>query len=368
MSLQQEEHGPMLKPSSAKVTDRSKEVSVPDEVKASPNQLNVSVVEEDRRELPADNNSASPIVVKELRNRNIVINQRFRKRKNTKGKQEAKKVRNVTEKPVEGSELDTNWSNEYCHQEYIEFLLHMESSLVHNDQMLSKHPDIDEEKRMKVIVWIKAIIQRFRHSDEIYHLTISIFNRYLGNSKDCKLDNIQGYCFSAFKIAVHHVNTFNESYTSSHIYAHDVKPWEYPYLLKIQKATEGASSKECGVKFERQILGAIQWRIDVPNELTFFTEILNLLTVQHELRWELETRIRNTLKSEKIHSIRIAKFKPSVKVMAILNTVIDQMIDEGNDDPELLNLQKRLNQMIEDFDILNTFHFLCQHFKNIFTN
>ena len=49
---------------------------------------------------------------------------------------------------------------------------------------------------------------------------------------------VQGYCFSAFKIAVHHVNTFNENYTSSDIYAHDVKPWEYPYLLKIQKATE----------------------------------------------------------------------------------------------------------------------------------
>ena len=99
------------------------------------------------------------------------------------------------------------------------------------------------------------------------------------------------------------------------------------------------------MKFERQILEAIQWvsifdlvmlhdlmvnssfqRIDVPNELTFFTEILNLLTVQNELRWELETRIRNNLKSEKIHSIRIAKFKSSVKVMAILNTTIDQMV------------------------------------------
>ena len=67
-------------------------------------------------------------------------------------------------------------------------------------------------------------------------------------------------------------------------------------------------------------------RIDVPNELTFFTEILNLLTVQNELRWELETRIRNNLKSEKIHSIRIAKFKSSVKVMAILDTTIDQMV------------------------------------------
>ena len=67
-------------------------------------------------------------------------------------------------------------------------------------------------------------------------------------------------------------------------------------------------------------------RIDVPNELTFFTEILNVLTVQNELRWELENRIRNYLKSEKIHSIRIAKYKPSVKVMAILNTVIDQMV------------------------------------------
>ena len=82
MSLQQE-HGPMLKPSSAEIT--SKEGSSSE--KACPNQLNISVVEDDRRELPADNNSASPILVKELRNRNIVINQRFRKRKNTKGKQ-----------------------------------------------------------------------------------------------------------------------------------------------------------------------------------------------------------------------------------------------------------------------------------------
>ena len=52
----------------------------------------------------------------------------------------------MTEKPVEGNELDRNWSNEYCHQEYIKFLLHMESSLEHNDTMLSKHPDIDEGK------------------------------------------------------------------------------------------------------------------------------------------------------------------------------------------------------------------------------
>ena len=160
MSLQKE-HGPMLKPSSAEVT--SKQVSSSEKVQASPNQLNVSVVEDDRRDLPVDNNSASPILVKELRTRNIVINQRFRKRKNTKGKQvnrllhvtndngifkEAKKVRNVTEEPVEGNELDTNWSNEYCHQEYIKFLLHMESSLEHNDQMLSKHPDIDEGKAL----------------------------------------------------------------------------------------------------------------------------------------------------------------------------------------------------------------------------
>ena len=84
MSLHQE-HGPMLKPSSAEIT--SKEGSSSEKVQASPNQLNISVVEDDRRELPADNNSASPILVKELRNRNIVINQRFRKRKNTKGKQ-----------------------------------------------------------------------------------------------------------------------------------------------------------------------------------------------------------------------------------------------------------------------------------------
>ena len=84
MSLEQE-HGPMLKPSSAEIA--SKEVSSSETVLASPNQLNVSVVEDDRRELPAGNNSASPILVKELRNRNIVINQRFRKRKNTKGKQ-----------------------------------------------------------------------------------------------------------------------------------------------------------------------------------------------------------------------------------------------------------------------------------------
>ena len=54
----------------------------------------------------------------------------------------------MTEKPVEGNELDTNWSNEYCHQEYIKFLLHMESSLEHNDTMLSKHPDIDEGKTL----------------------------------------------------------------------------------------------------------------------------------------------------------------------------------------------------------------------------
>ena len=84
MSLQKE-HGPMLKPSSAEVT--SKQVSSSEKVQASPNQLNVSVVEDDRRDLPVDNNSASPILVKELRTRNIVINQRFRKRKNTKGKQ-----------------------------------------------------------------------------------------------------------------------------------------------------------------------------------------------------------------------------------------------------------------------------------------
>lgn len=84
MSLQKE-HGPMLKPSSAEVT--SKQVSSSEKVQASPNQLNVSVVEDDRRDLPGDNNSASPILAKELRTRNIVINQRFRKRKNTKGKQ-----------------------------------------------------------------------------------------------------------------------------------------------------------------------------------------------------------------------------------------------------------------------------------------
>ena len=52
----------------------------------------------------------------------------------------------MTEKPVEANELDTNWSNEYCHQEYIKFLLHMESSLEYNDQMLNKHPGIDEGK------------------------------------------------------------------------------------------------------------------------------------------------------------------------------------------------------------------------------
>ena len=64
----------------------------------------------------------------------------------------------------------------------------------------------------------------------------------------------------------------------------------------------------------------------MPNELTFFNEILNILTVHTELRWELETRIRNHLKCEKIHSIKIANFNSSVKVMAILNTVIDQMV------------------------------------------
>ena len=91
MSLPQE-HGPMLKPSPAEGTDapeRLDEVpkNSPDKVQPSPNHHDVSVTEDDRRELPANHNSASPILVKELRNRNIVINQRFRKRKNTKGKQ-----------------------------------------------------------------------------------------------------------------------------------------------------------------------------------------------------------------------------------------------------------------------------------------
>ena len=94
MSLEQE-HGPMLKPSSTEIT--SKEVSGSETVPASPNQHNVSVVEDDRRELPADNNSASPILVKELRNRNIVINQRFRKRKNTKGKQVNRLLTSLTQ-------------------------------------------------------------------------------------------------------------------------------------------------------------------------------------------------------------------------------------------------------------------------------
>ena len=98
MSLPQE-HGPMLKPSPAEdPTDgpeRQEEVprNSPDKVQPSPNHHDVSVTEDDRRELPANHNSASPILVKELRNRNIVINQRFRKRKNTKGKQVISLVR-----------------------------------------------------------------------------------------------------------------------------------------------------------------------------------------------------------------------------------------------------------------------------------
>ena len=98
MSLPQE-HGPMLKPSPAEgPTDgpeRQEEVprNSPDKVQPSPNHHDVSVTEDDRRELPANHNSASPILVKELRNRNIVINQRFRKRKNTKGKQVISSVR-----------------------------------------------------------------------------------------------------------------------------------------------------------------------------------------------------------------------------------------------------------------------------------
>lgn len=91
MSLQQE-HGPMLKPSPAEGTDgpdRLEEVprNGPEKAQSSPNHLDVSVTEDDRKELPADHHSTSPILVKELRNRNIVMNQRFRKRKNTKGKQ-----------------------------------------------------------------------------------------------------------------------------------------------------------------------------------------------------------------------------------------------------------------------------------------
>ena len=64
----------------------------------------------------------------------------------------------------------------------------------------------------------------------------------------------------------------------------------------------------------------------MPDELTFFTEILNLLSVQNELRWEIETQIRHYLKTEMIQSIQIAKFKSSAKVMAIFSNVIDRLV------------------------------------------
>ena len=73
----------------------------------------------------------------------------------------------MTEKPVEANELDTNWSNEYCHQEYIKFLLHMESSLEYNDQMLNKHPGIDEGK---ALVFSAHLI--FRTHNEVENLSL----------------------------------------------------------------------------------------------------------------------------------------------------------------------------------------------------
>ena len=59
------------------------------QIQSANNHLDASLTEDDRREVQSDRelHHESPLLVKELRSRNILINPRFRKRKNTKGKQ-----------------------------------------------------------------------------------------------------------------------------------------------------------------------------------------------------------------------------------------------------------------------------------------
>ena len=66
--------------------------------------------------------------------------------------------------------------------------------------------------------------------------------------------NVQGYCFAAFKIALRHVNTFNQECNYGYIFRPDVSSTEYPYLLETETATDVSRTdiKPIGIKLTRE--------------------------------------------------------------------------------------------------------------------
>jgi len=323
--------------------------------------LNTSITEKERRVEEITRERASPpldeVLVKELRSRRVFYK---RERTHTRGCIQAKKVRN-NKIDDNGNGLDKHWQEEYDIKVHLEFLLDLQVTIPAS--FLEKHREIDEQKRNKVIHWINNICSRFVCYDEIFHLTLSIFDRFLAASKvPCPLNDLQGYCFAAFKIALRHVNTFNQECNYGYIFRPDVSSTEYPYLLETETATDGASTKAEGVTFERTILKIVQWNLQVPTVLTYFYEIMAILDLSDTIQNGLMINVIHLLKSQFSYSVSIIDQPPLAKVAALILHVTEHLIQAELENNELINLKKRLVQFADDYGITESLQVLHSHF------
>ena len=87
------------------------------------------------------------------------------------------------------------------------------------------------------------------------HQTVFQLDRFLSRTSDKTPGELQTYCFCAFKIALRHVNTISECGSNARkVFKKEVSKAEFPYLLKIDYATNRLATKATGKKCEQDIL------------------------------------------------------------------------------------------------------------------
>ena len=80
------------------------------------------------------------------------------------------------------------------------------------------------------------------------------------------------------------------------------------------------------MKCEQNILRSLDWRLNIPNNLTFLHAILELLELKEEQLFELLARGTKELSSLVVSNVQCAAFYPSVITSYVLQSILFKMV------------------------------------------